>query len=112
MDDYREQLMELVRARPLLWDPHVADYKDKDQKAQVWENLNGRLNSPTVNTSLRVIEKCFHTVSYSHSFIKRSSSVGVSFQGKNASAISLYHLVGHRRSPVNHISIAPADEIV
>ena len=47
MDDYREQLIELVSARPLLWDPRVADYKDKDQKAQVWENLNGRLNSPT-----------------------------------------------------------------
>ncbi|KAL8564388.1 hypothetical protein ACOMHN_057410 [Nucella lapillus] len=54
MDDYREQLIELVRARPLLWDPHVADYKDKDQKAQVWENLNGRLNSPTGTTATDV----------------------------------------------------------
>ena len=47
MDNYREQLIELVRERPLLWDLRVADYKDKDQKAQVWENLNELLNSPT-----------------------------------------------------------------
>ena len=30
MDDYKETLIELVRMRPLLWNPRVPDYKDKD----------------------------------------------------------------------------------
>ena len=47
MDSYRERLIEFVRARPLLWDHRLPDYKDKDQKAQVWEYLDGCLNPPT-----------------------------------------------------------------
>ncbi|KAK7497540.1 hypothetical protein BaRGS_00011180, partial [Batillaria attramentaria] len=41
MADYRENLIELVRARPLLWNPCVPDYKDKPQKTHVWDD--GRL---------------------------------------------------------------------
>ena len=46
MENYKESLIEMVRARPLLWDPRVPDYKNKDQKAQVWVELNELLTSP------------------------------------------------------------------
>ena len=46
MDDYKEGLIELVRTRPLLWNPRIGDYKDKDQKTQVWEDLVKILKEP------------------------------------------------------------------
>ena len=49
MDNYKEQLIELVRARPILWDPRVPDYKDKDQKLQVWDEIKKLLTAPEGN---------------------------------------------------------------
>lgn len=46
MDDYKENLIGLVRARPLLWNPCVPDYKDKDKRTQVWEELAKILKEP------------------------------------------------------------------
>ncbi|GFR88675.1 hypothetical protein ElyMa_006105500 [Elysia marginata] len=112
MDDYMENLIEMVRARPLLWDPRVPDYKNKDQRTQVWDELKDLLTSPKGNSSpLRVIEKCFYTVAYGHCFSRRSSSVRECFQGKHASPVSLHLLVGHIGSPVNHTSVSTADEM-
>ncbi|GFR90518.1 transcription factor adf-1 [Elysia marginata] len=36
----------MVRERPLLWDPRVPDYKNRDQRTQVWDELKDLLTAP------------------------------------------------------------------
>ncbi|GFR89765.1 transcription factor Adf-1 [Elysia marginata] len=50
MDDYKENLIEMVRVRPLLWDPRVPDYKNKDQRTRVWDELKDLLTAPKGTT--------------------------------------------------------------
>ncbi|GFS18908.1 transcription factor Adf-1 [Elysia marginata] len=40
----------MVRARPLLWHPRVPDYKSKDQRTQVWDDLKDLLTAPKGTT--------------------------------------------------------------
>lgn len=40
MDDYRKTIINFVRENPLLWDPRNKDYKNRDQRKQVWEAID------------------------------------------------------------------------
>ena len=42
MDDYKKEIIELVRDRPLLWDPQNPEYHNKDQRKQVWEYIDSK----------------------------------------------------------------------
>ncbi|XP_064620757.1 uncharacterized protein LOC135483692 [Lineus longissimus] len=42
-DEYKYSLCELVHQKPLLWDPQNTDYKNKDQRAQVWKEIDKML---------------------------------------------------------------------
>ena len=39
MEDLKETLIDEIRKYPLLWDPRHDDYKDADQKTQVWDKM-------------------------------------------------------------------------
>lgn len=47
MDDYRNTIIEKVRQLPLLWDPEHADYKNKDQRQQAWEEIENDVKPPS-----------------------------------------------------------------
>ena len=42
-DEYKYSVCEMVHQNPLLWDPHNRDYKNLDQKSQVWEAIDKKL---------------------------------------------------------------------
>ena len=47
MDDYKRKVIDFVRDRPFLWDLTHKDYKNKDQRNQVWEFIDQRVTPPT-----------------------------------------------------------------
>ncbi|GFO46870.1 transcription factor adf-1 [Plakobranchus ocellatus] len=57
MDDYKKEIIELVRDRPLLWDPKNPEYHNKDQRKQVWEYIDSKcLPAGTKTTSKAIWE--------------------------------------------------------
>ena len=40
MEDYKESLCARVQSATLLWDPTHQDYKNKDQRQQVWDEID------------------------------------------------------------------------
>ena len=46
MEDLKDTLITAVQAFPILWDPRDPDYKDNDQRNQVWEKIAKDYNFP------------------------------------------------------------------
>ena len=46
MNDYKHNLICLVQKTPLLWDPRNKDYKNQDQRRQVWEKIDEKVQPP------------------------------------------------------------------
>ncbi|GFO05480.1 hypothetical protein PoB_003198500 [Plakobranchus ocellatus] len=42
MNDYKKEIIELMRDRPLLWDPKNPEYHNSDQRKQVWEYIDSK----------------------------------------------------------------------
>ncbi|XP_059163275.1 uncharacterized protein LOC131946491 [Physella acuta] len=46
MDEYKKIVIELVRNSPSLWDPSNKDYKNKEQRKLVWEEIEQIIQPP------------------------------------------------------------------
>ncbi|XP_064609587.1 uncharacterized protein LOC135473652 [Liolophura sinensis] len=53
MNDYKHNLISLVQKTPLLWDPRHRDYKNKDQRKQVWEKIEEMLQPPETGVTAK-----------------------------------------------------------
>ena len=47
MDEIKIAIINEVQKYPCLWDPREKDYRDVDQKSQVWEKITKDLNIPS-----------------------------------------------------------------
>ena len=56
MEDYRKIVIEMVRRRPLLWDPNHENYKNKDLKAIAWGDIESKIQFPPGKL---VFKECF-----------------------------------------------------
>ena len=62
MDDYKKDVIEMARDHILLWNPVHRDYKNKEQRKQVWEHIVTKIRPPTGYFSSTVRLK-FHRAS-------------------------------------------------
>ena len=46
IEDMKETLINKIRKYPLIWDPRHDDYKDADQKTQVWDKIRTDIRFP------------------------------------------------------------------
>ncbi|KAK3793644.1 hypothetical protein RRG08_001358, partial [Elysia crispata] len=47
MDDYKKNVIEMVREHIFLWNPVHRDYKNKEQRKQAWEDIDKKIQPPT-----------------------------------------------------------------
>ena len=47
MDEIKITIINAVQKYPCLWDPREKDYRDVDQKSQVWDKITKDLNIPS-----------------------------------------------------------------
>ncbi|XP_005094912.1 uncharacterized protein LOC101858478 [Aplysia californica] len=77
MDDYRKLVIELVQAEPIIWDPTHRDYKNRDQRKQVWDSIDAQLKQPSGTHMKAKATWDMLTKSYSNALrrkLKRSGS--------------------------------------
>ncbi|KAK3795179.1 hypothetical protein RRG08_056242 [Elysia crispata] len=43
MDDYKKNVIEMVREHIFLWNPVHRDYKNKEQRKQAWEDIDMKI---------------------------------------------------------------------
>ncbi|XP_005094822.1 uncharacterized protein LOC101859160 [Aplysia californica] len=46
MDEYKKSIIEFVRGHPIIWDSTNKDYKNRDQRKQLWEDIDSQVKPP------------------------------------------------------------------
>ncbi|KAK3801098.1 hypothetical protein RRG08_029358 [Elysia crispata] len=64
MDDYKKNVIEMVREHIFLWNPVHRDYKNKEQRKQAWEDIDKKIQPPTGSGQVFVANPTNFTADY------------------------------------------------